>query len=415
MNGAADRRPREEGKPRPKLALITDKCYPFFVGGYEGRFFEFACRLAARYEVRVFTAFGTPPPSGLPFSFVRLASTFGRRAEVNPRSLVDGISYALSFLRNPFQTWRPDVALLESIPYLHLPLAVKNLTVSRIPYILDVNEAWTRPHGRSIRDNSLVVAAIGACMSVALPRAALVTAVSTVTIESLVDNYSVDRSRVALLPDGIPERTGRTDAAGSPEGPAPLVKTYDFVMLGRLDPIKRHADFLEALGILKVRGWKGVALVIGDGPLRRDLLAQRDSLGLADSVVFTGRVESSERDALLRTSRVYVLCSEREGISRSTLEAMAQGLPCVVAVPHSREVFGVSDLVKDGYNGAYFEVGNIGELTESMSRLLSDSNLASLYGDRSKVRSESYYWGDISDRLDRLLSGLVSSGEITCR
>src|SRR5205807_962345 len=60
--------------------------------------------------------------------------------------------------------------------------------------------------------------------------------------------------------------------------------------VGRLEERKGHAHFLDAARTLVARA-NGVApqlLVVGDGPLRETLVRQAGSLGLAESVRFTG-------------------------------------------------------------------------------------------------------------------------------
>jgi len=60
---------------------------------------------------------------------------------------------------------------------------------------------------------------------------------------------------------------------------------------------------------------------------------------------------------------VYVLSSEREGLSTSLQEAMACG-----CTPVAENGVGCPEVVVDGYNGVLFETGNVEKLAEGILR-----------------------------------------------
>lgn len=82
----------------------------------------------------------------------------------------------------------------------------------------------------------------------------------------------------------------------------------------------------------------------GVGDLRDYLQTQADNAGLHDNVHFLG-YRSDVKDLLLMAD-VYVMPSIREGLSRSLMEAMACGLPCVVS-----DIRGNRDLIDNGQGG----------------------------------------------------------------
>ena len=77
---------------------------------------------------------------------------------------------------------------------------------------------------------------------------------------------------------------------------------------------------------------------------------------------------------LLNHSKIFVLPSEREGFSLSTLEAMAVGCVPIVSKPIHNDVFGVSHFVKNGVNGLYYDLGNVNQLAMSIIYLLDNIN-----------------------------------------
>ena len=102
-------------------------------------------------------------------------------------------------------------------------------------------------------------------------------------------------------------------------------------------------------------------------------------------------------------SKLFVLPSEREGFSIATLEAQACGVPAIVARPTCNEVFGTSDFVKEGYNGEYYAVGNVVELSEVIHELLTNTGKIELYSNNAKSTAEHYDWDFIARDFEKSL------------
>ena len=90
-------------------------------------------------------------------------------------------------------------------------------------------------------------------------------------------------------------------------------------------------------------------LIIGDGPEMEKLKDLVKKLGLEKNIIFKGFVEKSEDVlALMKSSKVFVLPSTREGFGISVIEAHACGLP-VVTTNHKDNAS--KDLIVEGKNG----------------------------------------------------------------
>ena len=71
-------------------------------------------------------------------------------------------------------------------------------------------------------------------------------------------------------------------------------------------------------------------IIIGDGPLRLELTAQAESLGIAEQVSFVGYVEKEEiLYDYLKQADAFLLTSVTEGFPRVLYEAMAHNVPIV--------------------------------------------------------------------------------------
>lgn len=140
--------------------------------------------------------------------------------------------------------------------------------------------------------------------------------------------YRVDRARVFPVPNGVsaefflPPRARR--------GPA-----LRLLFVGRLSPQKNVARLLRALGQVR---HPVVLDVVGDGEQRYWLEQAARRSGLA-GVVFHGRLHGAELLRRYEEADVFVLPSDREGMSLAALEAMAAGLPVLATdVPGNTEL-----------------------------------------------------------------------------
>lgn len=99
------------------------------------------------------------------------------------------------------------------------------------------------------------------------------------------------------------------------------------VAVGRLVPQKDHRTLLEAFAAVHARRTGARLLIVGDGPLKADLLALRGSLGLDGVVDFAGAVDNPL--PALRGARCFAMPSAWEGLGIAVVEALAAGCPVV--------------------------------------------------------------------------------------
>ena len=105
--------------------------------------------------------------------------------------------------------------------------------------------------------------------------------------------------------------------------------------------------------------------IVGGGDQRKNLEHLARDLGVDGRVTFYGRVSDDELRALYSRASVFTIASIAELQSIATMEAMASALPVVganaVALPH---------LVHDGENGYLFEPGDVDDLADKLTRVL---------------------------------------------
>ncbi|MEE1279514.1 MAG: glycosyltransferase family 4 protein [Oscillospiraceae bacterium] len=114
------------------------------------------------------------------------------------------------------------------------------------------------------------------------------------------------------------------------------------ISAGDLNKNKNNAAIIRAIASLNNPKIK--YFLCGIGPEKEALEALSKQLGISDQVIFLGY--RSDIKQLYAAADVFVMPSFREGLSRSMMEAMASGLPCVAS-----EIRGNVDLIENGKNG----------------------------------------------------------------
>jgi glycosyltransferase involved in cell wall biosynthesis len=154
-------------------------------------------------------------------------------------------------------------------------------------------------------------------------------------------------------------------AAGSVETIRSGEPAYDLLFVGRLSEIKQPEQFVRIVHEVSRSVPAVRAAMVGDGPLEARLRRLADELGVADRIDLLGARE--DVGPVFERSRIFVLTSRSEGLSIALLEALAAGLPAVVA-----DVGELGEAVEQGKNGWRVTPDAIGEYTDRILSLLRD-------------------------------------------
>jgi len=145
--------------------------------------------------------------------------------------------------------------------------------------------------------------------------------------------------------------------------------------VGRLEASKGHHFLFRAIKeILKFRKDQPIKLlVIGEGEDKEKLIKYTKVLNLEKNVIFTGYREDVEK--LMALMDIFVLTSLREGLPRVLVQAAAVGMPSIAF-----NIDGVSEILKDNYNGFLVEPTNIKQLVERIIKYIDNKELIRLHG-----------------------------------
>jgi len=212
-------------------------------------------------------------------------------------------------------------------------------------------------------------------------RAEAIIAVSE-SVRSVLRSQGIDASRIRVIHSGVSlteladPLPGRLRESASNDPGAPFVGA-----VGALTPEKGHAWLLRSAA-LTARAFPAARFaVFGVGPERSSLLRLAASLGIADRIVFPGRIEQIGRS--LADLDLFVMPSLSEGLGTAAVEAMLAGCPVVLS-----GAGGLADLAGDEIPTV--PPGDVEALAGEMTRLLSDRAARSLLGERASARGAQF-------------------------
>ena len=164
-----------------------------------------------------------------------------------------------------------------------------------------------------------------------------------------------------------------------------------FLSVGRLEGNKRVDLIIRALAHVD-RRWK--LIVVGEGPLRKDLEATASSAGVADRVTFTGGVDENALVDLYARAAAVVFPPYDEDYGYITLEAFLSRKPVVTTT----DAGGPLEFVTDGVTGC-IAAASPESLGAAMSKTVADPKRAAAMGDAGYERVRGISWDDAIDRL----------------
>ncbi len=168
---------------------------------------------------------------------------------------------------------------------------------------------------------------------------------------------------------------------------------------------------IRALPALVARHPRLAYVVAGDGALRPYLAELARSCGVAEQVVFTGRVDEETKAALLRGCRAFAMPSRAsraaaqfEGFGIVYIEAARAGRPAIAARAASAD-----EVVTDGVTGILVDPDAPLSFAAGALTLLDDAALSDRLGAAARTRADANFtWEHATARLAAALAPVVA-------
>ncbi|MDB4978352.1 MAG: 4-alpha-glucanotransferase [Candidatus Peribacteria bacterium] len=175
-----------------------------------------------------------------------------------------------------------------------------------------------------------------------------VIAVSQYTKNMLTDHYGINGDKINVVYNGHDQKAASTEPvimSQTGKKKKPIV-----LFLGRLTIQKNPWQFLEVAK--RVHDYRPDAqfIMAGDGSMLNELVDRACALGLADNIIFTGKVQGKEIEALYRAADCFVMPSLSEPFGLVALEAIAHGTPVILS-----KQSGAAEVVEHAYKVDYWD------------------------------------------------------------
>lgn len=178
------------------------------------------------------------------------------------------------------------------------------------------------------------------------------------------------------------------------------------LFLGALHPIKGPDILIKATPKIIEEFPNTKLILVGIGPMRKELEKLSTQFRIEDHVKFAGFVEENLKPLYYRAADVFCLPStmSTEVFPITLLEASASGLPMIVS-----DLQTFNCMIKDGYNGIFTKRGNEESLANGIIHLLDNADMGKRMGRNARKKVENYSWKRVAEETERVYEKAVSS------
>ncbi len=173
------------------------------------------------------------------------------------------------------------------------------------------------------------------------------------------------------------------------------------IAIGRLEYVKNFESLIRVWAKVHEQQPDWHLTIYGEGPLRRQLEAQVEALGLQNVVKLPGA--SNTLDKAYMDSSVCLMTSHFEGLPMTLIEAQMHGLPIVAYACPS----GPKEIVHDSIDGYLIPEGNEEAFAEKVLQIIDNKELLSNLSDGAYISSQRYRIDEVMDSWIKLLDRLL--------
>jgi glycosyltransferase involved in cell wall biosynthesis len=174
----------------------------------------------------------------------------------------------------------------------------------------------------------------------------------------------------------------------------PRAASHNIIVTRNLEDIYDIPTALRAFAVIRSAYPDATLTVAGSGP-RLDALQQlAQTLGVADGVRFTGRIDNEHITELYRNADLMLNPSTADNMPISLLEAMASAVPIVTT-----NVGGIPYLVTDARNALLVAPGDPSAMAAAAIRVFAEEGLARRLVEAGAESAAGYTWAQVRPRL----------------
>lgn len=216
--------------------------------------------------------------------------------------------------------------------------------------------------------------------------------------KSELTKMKVESNKIRVIPYGIDLTKFNSENDGDT-----FKKRYDcdassiILSVGRLNYQKGLKYLLKAMRIVMQQVPDVKLVIVGNGEQLTSLRDLSQSLGLENSVIFTGAIPQMEIPEAYAAADVFVLPSIFESFGIALIEAQASGKPVI-----GTRVGGAPEALQENRTGFLVNPADSKQLGEAIIRVLSDKKLARQMGENGRNFVKERF--DVQKIVDRITS-----------
>lgn len=184
-------------------------------------------------------------------------------------------------------------------------------------------------------------------------------------------------------------------------------ETEVVLFCGKLIDRKNPIELVRSFS--KIKNKSSVLLVVGDGPLKQDLISEIKKSGLTERVKLLGLVPYKELPSIYKASDILVHPATDEPFGLIVNEAFLCGT-CVIT---SDKVGSSYDLILQGKSGFCYPSGDEKKLTELLDLVIESSALRQECQQNAKIKIEQWSPRANAEALCQAVSKVVRKEELT--
>jgi glycosyltransferase involved in cell wall biosynthesis len=374
-----------------KIAYVRDTLYPYTKGGAQKRLWEISKRQVNRgHEVHIFgmkywEGKDTILNNGI---YLHGVCKPQKMFVKNRRSISGPIIFASKVLF-PLLKEDYDIIVCDNFPYFHCFPAKICSVIKGKPLVINWIEVWDDYWYEYLGNKGIFGKTIEK-LTAHLSKNVISISDST---KKGFENIN-HRVKMEVIPCGIDFQEIQLIS--------PHNENSDLIYAGRLTKQKNIDLLIKSVALVKEEIPSIKCIIIGHGPEYEELKRLTVDLKLQNNIFFLGFLDSyNEVLSYMKSSKIFVLPSTREGFGIVGLEANACGLP-FITISHERNA--AADLIIANYNG-FLCTFSEEDLCEKILTLLEDKRLD--MKESCIKNSQEYDWNKITDSLEIFYDKLV--------
>lgn len=221
-----------------------------------------------------------------------------------------------------------------------------------------------------------------------------VIAVSQYTAQMIMSRYRIDTGRIKIIHNAftVPQDMVSTKRR--------IFKGVTILFLGRITIQKGPDYYLDVAERVLASHPDARFVMAGTGDMARNLLRRSANLRLKNRFLFTGFLNRTQVETILRAADIYVLPSISEPFGIAPLEAMAYGVTSIIS-----KQSGVSEVVNHAFKIDYWDIDL---MTDTINHLIENPDICKKIGHDGMLEVNRIQWGEAAESIRKLYAHVLS-------